>query len=388
MKYKLKKEAHITICIILLIITIVLTLYVDYSKDKVKKEKTNFNTLLDDIIAENNYNKDNTSYTIIGNKYISIIDKTNTNPVGTIRNENNKIVSVESVLKSDKVDNFKELVNFTVRQKYPLFISDTILNEDKRSYEISDDKITIYFSNENINPSYDKRLSIDLGCSVIYDFLNYECHGDKEYPNLPENLDKVVALTFDDGPTKNKTDRVVEILESNKANATFFMVGNKITYQNKPTILNVLNNGNEIGSHSYSHKMLTRLKEDEILEEINNTNNNFKEVTGQDLYLVRPPYGSSNKRVRETVSNPFIMWSLDTKDWKYKDAEKVYNNVIETVEDGDIILMHDSYDSTLAALEEVLPKLYTMGYKVTTVSNLAKLKNQEIVEGTSYHYFR
>ena len=206
--------------------------------------------------------------------------------------------------------------------------------------------------------------------------------------NLPENLDKVVALTFDDGPTKNKTDRVVDILGNNKANATFFMVGNKITYQNKPTILNVLNNGNEIGSHSYSHKMLTRLKEDEILEEINNTNNNFKEITGNDLYLVRPPYGSSNKRVRETVSNPFIMWSLDTKDWKYKDAEKVYNNVIETVEDGDIILMHDSYDSTLAALEEVLPKLYTMGYKVTTVSNLAKLKNQEIVEGTSYHYFR
>ena len=102
MKHKLKKEVHITICIILLIITIILALYVDYSKTRVKKESKNFTSLIDNIIAENNYNKDNTSYTIIGNKYISIIDKTNTNPVGTIRNENNKIVSVESVLKSDK----------------------------------------------------------------------------------------------------------------------------------------------------------------------------------------------------------------------------------------------------------------------------------------------
>ncbi len=388
MKHKLKKEVHITICIILLIITVGLTLYIDYYKTNNKVQEKNFDNIIDAIIAENNYNKDNTTYTIVGNKYISVIDKTNTNPIGTIRNENNTNISIESVLKEDKIENFKELVSVTVRQKYPSFISETILNEDNRIYEISDDKITIYFSNENINPSYDKRLSIDLGCPVILDFLNYKCNGKEEYLNEPETLEKVVALTFDDGPTINKTDRVVEILNNNKANATFFMVGNKITYKNKPTILNVLDNGNEVGGHSYSHQMLTRLKEEKILEEINNTNANFKEITGTDLYLVRPPYGSSNKKVRETVSNPFIMWSLDTMDWKSKNAEKVYNKVIETVEDGNIILMHDSYDSTLAALEEVLPKLYTMGYKVTTVSNLAKLKNQEIVEGNTYRYFK
>ncbi len=388
MKHKLKNEVHIILCISLLIVTISLALYIDYSKNNLQEKKQNFNNIIDAIIAENNYNKDNTTYTIIGDKYISVIDKTNTYPSGTIRNENNTNVSIESVLKEDKITDFNVLVTTTVTQKYPAFISETILNENNRSYEITDDKITIYFSNENINPTYDKRLSIDLGCQDISNFLNYECHGTKEYSNNPDELGKVVALTFDDGPTKDKTDRVVEILKKNKANATFFMVGNKITYQNKPSILNVLNNNNEIGSHSYSHKMLTRLQEDAILNEINSTNANFKEITGLDLYLVRPPYGSSNKKVRNTLTNPFIMWNLDTMDWKSKNANKVYDKVITTIEDGDIILMHDSYESTIAALEQVLPKLYTMGYKVTTVSNLAQLKNQTILEGNTYRYFK
>ena len=388
MRPRLKKEVHIVICLILLIVTIVLLSFIDYKKQNNISKEDKFNTILDKIIADNAYNKDNTSYTIIGNEYISVIDKTNTNPLGTIRNIKNNTVSIESVLKTDKINDFNALVSFTVKQKYPTFISDTILNQDKRSYEVSEDKITIYFSNEDINPQYDKRLSIDLGCPVIFDFLNYECTGEEEFPNNPENLDKIVALSFDDGPTKNKTDRVVEILQNNKANATFFMVGNKITYSNKPTILNVLNNGNEIGSHSYSHKMFTRMKDEEIIEELTNTNNNFKTITGQDLTLVRPPYGSSSKRVRSAVSNPFILWSLDTLDWHSKNAEKIYNEVIDNIKDGDIILMHDSYDSTVAALEEVLPKLYTMGYKVTTVSNLAKAKNTPIEDGHTYHYFR
>lgn len=388
MKHKLRKEVHIVICLILLIITIILSLFIDYRKKSEISKKDQFNTILDAIIADNAYNKENTSYTIIGNEYISVIDKTNTNPLGTIRNIKNNTVSIESVLKTDKINDFNDLVSFMVKQKYPTFISDTILKQDKRSYEVSEDKITIYFSNEDINPQYDKRLRIDLGCPVIFDFLNYECTGEEEFPNEPENLDKIVALSFDDGPTKNKTDRVVEILQNNKANATFFMVGNKITYSNKPTILNVLNNGNEIGSHSYSHKMFTRMKDEEIIEELTNTNNNFKTITGQDLTLVRPPYGSSSKRVRSAVSNPFILWSLDTLDWHSKNAEKIYNEVIDNIKDGDIILMHDSYDSTVAALEKVLPKLYTMGYKVTTVSNLAKAKNTPIEEGHTYHYFR
>ncbi len=388
MKYRIRNEVHIICWVFLLIIAVTMTVFIDYKKKKELDDKIDFDEIINDVIAENAYNKENTTYTIIGNKYISIIDKTNINPVGTIRDIKNGEVSIDKVLKEDKVNDFNDLVSFVVRQKYPEFITNTILGEDKRSYEVSDTKITIYFSNESINPSYDKRLSIDLGCPVIKDFLNYECQGTVEFPNEVDSLDKVVALTFDDGPTKNKTDKVVEILNKNKANATFFMVGNKISYQNKPTILNVLNNGNEIGSHSYSHKMFTRMKDEEILEELTNTNNNFKEITGEDLYLVRPPYGSSNQRVRSTVENPFILWSIDTLDWHSKDALKVYEEVISKVEDGDIILMHDSYDSTLAALEEVLPKLYTMGYKVTTVSNLAKFKNQEIAKNTTYHFFR
>lgn len=185
-------------------------------------------------------------------------------------------------------------------------------------------------------------------------------------PSLP-----VVALSFDDGPSKY-TIEILELLKENDAYATFFVVGNKVeAYSN--TINIMIKNGNEIGNHSYSHKWLSRLSSDGIKEEINLTQNVLKIVANYTPVLLRPTYGSVNKKLRNSTNLKIILWDVDTKDWKLKSSETIAKRALDSIEDGDIVLMHDIYERTFNALKIIIPALKEKGYQFVTVSELEEI---------------
>lgn len=162
------------------------------------------------------------------------------------------------------------------------------------------------------------------------------------------------------------------------------MVGNKME-AGKETILNVLNNGNEIGSHSYDHKNMKRAKLEDIISGEAKTNDIYKGITGKDLNLLRPPYGNITKEIKEALNMTFINWNLDTEDWLHRNKKHIVDYVMENASDGDIILMHDSYDTTVDAVEELLPLLYANGFQVVSISELANLKGINLETHTLYH---
>ena len=254
-------------------------------------------------------------------------------------------------------DNYNYFLTF-----YRYIISDGIVSSDRDSFYID-------INNNYINRSYDSFYE--------YDFVT----------NRSDiSSDKLIALTFDDGPNYN-TNRVLDILKENDVVATFFVLGSRIK-GNEYILKKMVNNGNEIGNHTFNHLLLTKYKEDKINDEINNTKNLIFEVTGKYPKLLRPSYGSFNKTIKRVGEAPIIIWDIDTLDWKYHNSKKISNRVISKVKDGDIVLMHDIYSATANALEIVIPTLKDMGYTFVTVSDLFYYKGITLENGKVYGFAR
>lgn len=196
---------------------------------------------------------------------------------------------------------------------------------------------------------------------------------------------KMVALTYDDGPSIY-TPRVLKTLKENNAVATFFVVGNRVpTYSD--TVKKAHDMGCEIGNHTYEHKNLTRVSEAEVKRQITKTNRNVKKVTGQAPVIVRPTGGATNANVKQWVGMPSIIWSIDTLDWKTRNAGSTKRAVLDHVKDGDIVLMHDLYSATASASETIIPELVKRGYQLVTVSELAECRGG-MKETGAYFNFR
>ena len=182
----------------------------------------------------------------------------------------------------------------------------------------------------------------------------------------------MVALTFDDGPRAGNTERILEALDAVDGRATFFMVGTNV--ENYPdTVLAVAEQGSELANHSYNHPQLTTLGTAAALEQINKTNGLINDLTGVTPTIGRPPYGSIDADIINGSGMEWFNWSVDTLDWKYRDADTVYNNVISEVSDRDVVLMHDIHESTIDAAVRIIPKLDEMGYQLVTISELAEV---------------
>lgn len=196
----------------------------------------------------------------------------------------------------------------------------------------------------------------------------------------PENIDTsapMVALTFDDGPNPDYTRRILKVLEENYSHATFFVVGtNAEKYQE--TLRAIATSGNEIGNHTYSHANLTDIDPEDVEEEIDKVNRAVKKATGEIATVIRPPYGAYNDDVLNQLQQPVVLWDLDTEDWDSRNAQIIVDNIIANLEDGDIILMHDIYESTAEAVELLVPRLKEMGYQVVSVSEMAEYKGKEL----------
>ena len=194
----------------------------------------------------------------------------------------------------------------------------------------------------------------------------------------------MVALTFDDGPFPKSTESILDTLKAHDAVATFFVLGNRVSV-NGALLSRMLSEGSEIGNHSFNHKQLTTLTLEELQKEIYRTQEAIKEVTGYEPVVMRPTYGSYDEDLRDGVDMPMILWSLDTRDWENRDAGYVCKKVLENVEDGDIILMHDIYVSTANAVKTIVPELKSRGYQLVTVSELHEAKGVALETGKVYH---
>ncbi|MBR5268642.1 MAG: polysaccharide deacetylase family protein [Lachnospiraceae bacterium] len=198
----------------------------------------------------------------------------------------------------------------------------------------------------------------------------------------------MVALTYDDGPSA-VTSRILDSLEAHGARATFYMVGNRMgSYQS--TIQRMQALGCELGSHTWNHSYLTQLSADGIRGNLNQFDTTLQTITGVRSVTMRPPGGFINSSVQSTLASygqPAIMWSIDTLDWKTRNAQSTINTVLSKVQDGDIILMHDLYGATADASAVLIPELINRGYQLVTISELAAYRGG-MQPGQVYYSFR
>ncbi len=180
---------------------------------------------------------------------------------------------------------------------------------------------------------------------------------------------KLVALTFDDGPHKTLTPRLLDILQKQEVKATFFVVGSRA--KSYPGIVKrAAAEGHQIGNHTYSHKDLLSLSDAFIEREIWDTANLIAQITGQRPTALRPPYGSYNPSISARAGAALVLWSVDPKDWDCKSAEAVFHNATRHVQDGDIILLHDIHSHTIQAVEPIITRLKGEGFTFVTVEEL------------------
>ena len=201
----------------------------------------------------------------------------------------------------------------------------------------------------------------------------------------------MVALTFDDGPHAVYTDQILDILEKNGAVATFFEVARNLP-KAPDAVRRAVDLGCEIGSHSYRHANLGKMDQAAQQADQAAADALFQEVLGTTPSLLRPPYGSMNKTLKTTSGRSIVTWSIDPEDWRCRDADTVVSRIqAEKSLDGQVILLHSIYDSTVEATETLVPWLLEQGYQLVTVSELIQYRFADQVEPDrvyGYDYFR
>ena len=196
---------------------------------------------------------------------------------------------------------------------------------------------------------------------------------------------KYVALTFDDGPRCETTSLLLDGLAQRGAQATFFVVGTQVVCaENETLLIRMKDEGHQVGNHTYSHVRLHAADKDIVLEEIHKNDVILRNILGEGDYWLRPPYGLIDGSTAKLVKTPMIYWSLDPEDWKLLDAEKVRDHVVNHVKDGDIILLHDFYPSSVEAALMIVDQLQLEGYTFVTVEELFRIKGVEPENGILY----
>lgn len=293
----------------------------------------------------------------------------------TYNKKSEKFLTMEDIV--DDLDVLDYDIKKELLSKYQDADMDYLSNVSYDFFTMDDENLTIYFNPTQLKDTNDELVYLD----IPLDSLNLLIDVDREentntYLNFKKNTineeDKVVALTFDDGPSKYTKD-ILDILRKYDACGTFFLIGNKVSFYGE-VLREMLSEGNEIGNHSYDHKYLTRLSEEEVKDEINKTQDEIKRVTGYTPTLFRPTYGGYNNTLKSYIDLTFVLWDVDSRDWSVKSTEGIMYNVFKDVKSGSIILFHDNHEYSVNALPSVIKELKKQGYKFVTVSELLELK--------------
>jgi len=195
---------------------------------------------------------------------------------------------------------------------------------------------------------------------------------------------KQIAITFDDGPKRTTTERLLDGLKKRGVHATFFLIGEQVP-DCADLVKRMKNEGHEIGNHSYTHPQLTQCSVSKIESELNKTRKAIKKACGSYPTLFRAPYGSYNDTVLKIADLPHIFWSVDTRDWSTRNTASVRKAIVEGAEDGAIILLHDIYDTTVDGALAAIDDLKKQGYEFVTVTQLLTRGGKKITSGKTYY---
>lgn len=246
------------------------------------------------------------------------------------------------------------------------------------NFDYKDSQIILYPSQavENID-------EIALPVSSFFDVVQSSYLLDKDaelYKAYYEKKNqKVVALTFDDGPNPATTNQALDTLSKYGIKATFFVLGKNVS-GNEEILKRMKADGHVIGNHSWSHPVLSKLSLDEAKKQITDTEDALTKVLGSSSKLMRPPYGAITDDIRNSLDLSFIMWNVDSLDWKSKNEASILTEIQRQVRNGSIILMHDIHAETVNALPKIIDYLKEQGYHFVTVPEMlnSRLKSHEL----------
>lgn len=208
--------------------------------------------------------------------------------------------------------------------------------------------------------------------------------------SAPVEEEKLIALTFDDGPSGSNTPVLLDGLADRGVHATFFLVGSMV--EARPELaVRLAREGHQIGIHTYDHDSaggLRGLSEEQFDAQVGKTRRLLTALTGQTEFALRPPYGFVDEGVETRAPGPIILWSVDPEDWKYRDTEKVTAHILSHVQDGDIVLLHDIFPTSVEAALRVVDTLQGQGWRFVTVDELLALRGQEPAPGEICHSAR
>ncbi len=198
--------------------------------------------------------------------------------------------------------------------------------------------------------------------------------GRKSVYNRCETTLPLIAITFDDGPDPVLTPRLLDLLKERHIHATFFLVG-KNAAAFPEVVRRIVEEGHEVGNHSWSHPLFTQLGQESVESQLRRTHDAIVKACGTAPLLYRPPYGSvrlsQRTRIEKTFGYPAILWDVDPQDWQHpRNAQKVYDRIHSQTRPGSIILCHDIHETTIAAMPATLDDLTARGYRFATVTQL------------------
>lgn len=202
---------------------------------------------------------------------------------------------------------------------------------------------------------------------------------------------KLVAFTFDDGPSKY-TETLLDGLGSRNVPATFFMNGKNgtggvcgIENGHRKLVSRMWAEGHQLANHTYRHADLRKLSSGQIIEEITDAEKLiFEEAGGSYICFLRTPYGADNENIMQNIKVPVALWHLDAEDWKYRDPDCVYNNIVSEVKGEDIVLLHDIYETSVTGALRAIDTLKEQGYEFVTVAELMRRTRVYPVGGQVY----
>ncbi len=233
----------------------------------------------------------------------------------------------------------------------------------------------------------DKKLPILIGINIILLLINIIFVSDVSFgtnsssetmeviptenntQNTQTEVKKKIALTFDDGPHEKYTPMLLDGLKERNVSASFFLMG-KNAEAYPEIVKRIKEEGHVIGNHSYSHVQLNAMEELEACKEMTKANEVIKEITGEAPNYVRPPFGAWSNNLECITNMLVVLWDVDPLDWQCQNKDLVVKRVVSNVEEGDIILLHDSYQSTVEATFEIIDTLEKEGYEFVTLDEL------------------
>lgn len=207
--------------------------------------------------------------------------------------------------------------------------------------------------------------------------------GDTEESPSVQTGQKLIALTFDDGPRRSTTTRLLDGLAERGVNATFFLIGAQVE-ENQDVVRRMDEEGHQIGLHTYDHVRLTDLNRTDFNAQVEKSRALLKQVLGHNDFLLRPPYGMLDESVKAWAGCPIILWSIDPEDWKDMNTEREVKLIVSEAQDGAIILMHDIFPESVDAALQVVDQLHAQGYLFCTVDELFAARGIALESGEMY----